>query len=175
MPAAISRWNRGFGSNRPQASPLTARFAHIHLEIAEPDIGVAVAVIARLVVNLRPTLVVGTFRHRRPALAARFRGSAVDTGIRVRQGIEPGFSDLRVAEFTTAVNAFDNSLQGMLDLAEFAAFNLDQLGADFIVRGIHRGVDVITHHVERRRTVGNFRGRRSKLSRRASRRATNRE
>jgi len=90
----------------------------------------------------------GRRRLRRTLAPAVVLAQAVDASIRVRQRVEPGFGDLRVAELAAAVNAFNDPLQGMLDLAEFAAFNLDQLRANLIVGGINRGVDVITNNIE---------------------------
>ena len=66
----------------------------------------------------------------------------------VGQGVEPRLGDLAPAELATTVKAVDDPLQGVLDLAELSTFNLDDLRADLIVRGINSGVDAVANDVE---------------------------
>ena len=75
---------------------------------------------------------------------------AVDAGIGVGQGVEPGLGDLAAAELATAVDPLDDPLQGVLDLAEFAALDLDELRADLVVGRIDGGIDVVADVVRRR-------------------------
>ena len=107
---------------------------------------VAVEVGERLVVDLGPAAdprPLGRTPARPLVLAL-----AVDAGIGVRQGVEPGLGDLAAAELATAVDALDDPLQGVLDLAELAALDLDELRADLVVGGVDRGVDGVADDVQ---------------------------
>ena len=125
-----------------------------------------------LVVELGPAVVVGAGAER--LAVALVLALAVDAGVGVRQGIEPGLGDLAAAELATSVNALDDSLQGVLDLTQLAALDLDELRADLVVGGIDGGVDVVADDVRggefAKRSMSPFRALRS-----ASRRATSRE
>ena len=61
----------------------------------------------------------------------------------------PGFGDLATAELTAPVSPGDDPLEGVLDLAQFAALDLDDLRADLVVGRIDGGVDAIADDVER--------------------------
>ena len=99
----------------------------------------------RLVVDLGPSLVVGG-----PAegLAVPLvLALAVDAGVGIRQGVEPGLGDLAAAELAAPVDPLDDPLEGVLDLAEFAALDLDDLRADLVIGGIDRGVNAVADDV----------------------------
>jgi hypothetical protein len=127
---------------------LATRFAKIHLEIAEVDLRVALALF-RFFVNLGPPFRVG-LEHPRLAEAFTF-ALAIDTGIGVRKRVEPCFSDFPITKFAAAIDPSGDTLEGMLDLAQLTTFDFHELRADLIVRGIDSRIDVIADHAELRK------------------------
>ena len=109
-----------------------AGLTEVHFEVAQVDLGIALAIFERLFVHFRPPFV---FRLQGARLACSLvLPLAVDAAIRIRQGIQSRLGDLAAAVFATAVNATGNSLQGVLDLPQFTAFDLDKLRTDLVVR-----------------------------------------
>src|SRR6185437_4489464 len=72
----------------------------------------------------------------------------IDTTVGIRKRVQPGLGDLLAAELTTTVNTFDDPHERPLDLLELSALDLDDLRADLVVGGIHRGINVVTDHIE---------------------------
>ena len=90
----LARSEEEFG--RTVGGPSAARLAQVHLEIAQIDVGVGVGVVARLVVDLRPAMVVG--RRAERLAVPLVLALAVDAAIGVGQGVEPGLGDLAAAD-----------------------------------------------------------------------------
>src|SRR3954469_26076173 len=83
----------------------TARLAQIHLEIAEIDIGVALVIVARLVIDLGPAIVLGRATER--LAVTLVLALAVDAAIGVGEGVQPRLGDLAATVFATTVGTFD--------------------------------------------------------------------
>ena len=61
--------------------------------------------------------------------------------------MRPGLGDLAAAELAAAIQALDDPLERVLDLAEFAALDLDDLRADLVIGRIDGGVDAVADDV----------------------------
>src|SRR5438067_943753 len=69
----------------------TARLAQVHLEVAELDIGISLVIFERLVVDLRPAIVLGRAAERLSMTLVL--ALAVDAAIRIGQGVQPRLGD----------------------------------------------------------------------------------
>ena len=78
-----------------------------------------------------------------PQGVARFLGFALalDAHRGVRQGLQPGHGNPFAAAFTQAVIAVPHPFQGDFNVGKLAAFDFGQLRADFVLGGVHRGVE----------------------------------
>jgi hypothetical protein len=71
--------------------------------------------------------------------------STVDASCRVRDRLKAGQWNRFVASFTVSTNPFPETVQSILDLIQFPAFDLDQLAAYFILSSVHGHVhDIAT-------------------------------
>ena len=146
------------GSSRAIEGPVrrgrsTARLAEVHLEIAQVDLGVSFALVARLVVDLGPALRSPRPGRRTPGRPARSRAGS-RCSYWCTAGRSAGLRRSCRRRIRIGHRPLDDPLQGMLDLAELTALDLDELRADLVIRRIDRGVHIIADPVRTRRIRG---------------------
>jgi hypothetical protein len=124
------------------------RLAIVHLEVAQIDVSISLALIGRLVEDLGPPLRLSV---QASVLAeALVFALAINAAIGVRQRVQASFRDLATAKLASTVNPGGDTLQGVLDLPEFATLDLNQLRTDLVIRGVNRRIDVVSHATDGR-------------------------